>query len=500
MVDQKGRLALIREIVQLGFRRTSLGLQAEQIAKLALAATLAEKRRVIRKKAGTGSVNQQHNAAVGRFAKDRARSLKKSLVRINRKPLNLDAYMRERIPSPLLDRLDPLRPDRWKKIIARRFRSEYPRLSLGRLNFLDFPAETLQELVELSRYESEEVNAFLDFDDDYCHDIGAYLVIAEIWPQLSNVFRGGRMPEPVQKVLDAVGLRRDLHISLNSVKDHDNIWPFELRRRRTRGTTESPTAQLQPQGREQLNDKLVELIDQWLAVASAQCDPADETVWTLTGDGKANIANMVGEILDNAERHSSGDGDGDWSMAAFMAKREEDGKPPQMRCYLAFLSVGASIAETIERAPPGPKEFCQRYAAAHARSSQSYETLLTIAALQDGVTSVHDAVRGGRGGTGIQDTLSFIGELGGVPLPQADVRATIVSGASCVRLRSPILVGRPDGRGRRVQWCNATNDPLYPPDHDVAFDLPAHFSGTLVSVAFTLDPSIFVPEGDDDGQ
>ena len=306
------------------------------------------------------------------------------------------------------------------------------------------------------------------------------------------------MGRPVQKVLDAVGLGRDLNITLNGVRDHTNIWPFEIRRRRTRGTTTSATAQLQPQGREQLNDKLIELIDQWLAVASENTEGVpDDVEWVLTGEGKSNIANMVGEILDNAERHSSPGGDGDWTMAAFMAKREEDGRPPAMKCYLSFLSVGTSIAETIQGAPERMREFCNNYAARHSRSGTSYETLLTIAALQDGITSARDAALNKRGGTGLQDTLDFIGELGGAPRTEADVRVTIISGKSCIRLRHPILVGRPDAKGRRVQWCNAVNDPLYPPNSDIAFDLPAHFSGTLVGVAFTLDPSIFVPEGDD---
>src|SRR3546814_7699631 len=109
---------------------------------------------------------------------------------------------------------------------------------------------------------------------------------------------------------------------------------------------------------------------------------------------------MVGEDLDNAERHSSGDGDGDWSMAAFMAKRNEPDHPNAMRCFLAFLSVGKSIAETIDEAPETVQKFCRRYASHHVRGGQSKDTLITIAALQDGVTSAHKAYKGGRGGTG----------------------------------------------------------------------------------------------------
>src|SRR3546814_3792994 len=93
---------------------------------------------------------------------------------------------------------------------------------------------------------------------------------SDIWHQLSPIFRGGRMSMPTQKVLDAVGLGRELNIRLGGVKDHENIWPFEIRRRRPRGTTQSSTALLRPQGREHLNDQLGGLITEWLAVASEQ--------------------------------------------------------------------------------------------------------------------------------------------------------------------------------------------------------------------------------------
>ncbi|MGT2513432.1 hypothetical protein ACVOMT_03505 [Sphingomonas panni] len=191
-----------------------------------------------------------------------------------------------------------------------------------------------------------------------------------------------------------------------------------------------------------------------MAVASQQAEDAKGVIWRLSGDGKANIANMVGELLDNAERHSSAGSDGDWSMAAFMAKRSNDDGTESMRCYLAFLSVGRSIEEAISTAPETSRDYCERYAKLHHRSGLSKGTLATIAALQDGVTSKHDAVRGGRGGTGLQDALDFIGLLAGYPAPTADARMTIVSGKSCIRLRHPILVGRRDGRDRRVQWCN----------------------------------------------
>lgn len=446
--------------------------------------------------------NPAHNAKIKRFANDRGRALKKRIVKTRRiSKLDRSLLMRDRVASPLLDSIDPDRRTHWKRIIARRYKTEFPRLEFKKLNFIDHPVETIENLQALSRLEREEFNAYIDFSDTYCEDIGAYLVISEIWHQLSPIFRGGRMSMPTQKVLDAVGLGRDLNIRLGGVNNHENIWPFEIRRRRPRGSTQSATALLRPQGREQLNDHLTALIDEWLAVASDNNPNLNESiVWELSLEGKANLANMVGEILDNAERHSSGDGDGDWSMAAFMAKRDATERQDAMRCFLAFLSVGKSIAETINDAPDEVRAFCENYAAHHPRAGLSRDTLVTIAALQDGVTSAHRAYDSKRGGTGLQDMLDFIGELGGHPAPNCDARVTIVSGKSCVRLRSPNLVGARDANGVRVQWCNASNAPIYPPDREIAFDLPAHFAGTLVSVAFTLDPELFAPEGDDDGQ
>ncbi len=492
--------AWIKRVVQEGLSARSVGLQSEEIAKIVLAESMAEKRRLIRKRSGGIGGDPRQTAAINRFAKDRARSFKKEVVaKKGKTKLDKTTLLRNRAPSPLLDRLDPSRSESWKRLIARKYKANYPRLVLKDFNFLDNPIGTMELLQTLSQIDRSEVNAYIDFDDDYCLDIGAYLVIAEVWHELSPIFHGGRMSSPIQKVLDAVGLRRELRIGLNDVKNHDDVWPFELWRRRTRGTTTAADALLKPQGREHLNDKLIDVIDEWLQVASLNAT-SDGALWELSADGKFNIANMVGEILDNAERHSSIDGDGDWTMAAFMAKRNAQGRASSMRCYLAFLSVGNSIAETIERAPKTTKEFCDKYARLHVRPGLSRDTLRTIAALQDGVTSAHSAYKGQRGGTGLQDTLAFIGELGGAPKPEADVRVTIVSGSSCIQLRHPILVGRPDGSDRRVQWCNEANDPGRPPDRDIAFDLPSHFAGTLVSVAFTMDPSLFVPEGDEDGQ
>lgn len=490
----------IKNQIRRGFGPHSVGLTQKQRAKIILADAMASKRRTIRKKGlGAGS-DPRHNAGVRRFATDRARKFKKCLVH-SRAIFRIDRgrLMQDRIASPILDALDRDRVTSWKRVMARRYRTDFPRVVLKDLNFLDEPIKTVVGLQALSRFDREEVNAYIDFEDEHCRDMGVFLVIAEFWDQLSPIFGGGKMSLEVQKVLSAVGLRKRLGIGLPGVKDHRGVWAFPIRHRRTRGTTKSPTAQLKPQDREGLNDALIELIDEWMDVASSNANPDSDLVWELSDEGKSNIANMVAEILDNAERHSFSGGDGDWSMAAFMIRDSLPDGAHAMRCHLAFLSVGRSIAETIRLAPAHVLNWCNTYANGHANSGQSWETLVTIAALQDGVSSSLEADGKSRGGTGLQDTLDFVGALGGAPDPGADVKVTIVSGKSCIRLRHPILVGTRKAGNRRVQWCNAANDPIYPPDPDIAFDLPAHFAGTLVSIAFTLDTALFVPEGEPDG-
>ncbi|MHA6333184.1 hypothetical protein ACXYL9_05820 [Qipengyuania sp. CAU 1752] len=467
----------------------------EDVVEAAIRRAMARCRQRIRKVAGARSPLRQQRLAANRFARERARLLKKEFSRKRSWAIPLGELVRCRIDSPLLDQLDPDRPALWKPIVSRNFRREPNRVKVGKLNFLDNPIETINEFRRISLAEREEVRAFLDFSDTQCEDVGAYLVFAEIWPQLSKVFAGGRMSRAVQKVLSAIHVDQELGLGLGGVRDHSDVWAFPVKHRRPRNTTSSPTANLQPQDREKVADQLCELIDEWLEVANQVAANNGGAAWELSDEGKSLIARMSGELLDNAERHSLPDSlDGDWSMTAFMALRRDEHGDPILRCYLAFLNVGQSIAQSMERAPKSLLKPAARYVDQFGRRGPSRGTLLTVLALQDAITSNADASAAGRGGTGLQDVLEFVSDLGAASQSGADVRMTIVSGKSCIRLRHPNLLGARDPSGKRVQWCNPWNDPTRPPDNSTAFDLPHHFAGTLVSAGFTLDAQLFVAE------
>ena len=396
-------------------------------------------------------------------------------------------------PSAILDRLMPERACNWIPIMRRPIRRTVVALDLEDFCFLTNPDDTLGAFRRIAELEGSELRAQLNFKDGFCRDAGAYLVLAEVWPAIAHSFSGGEMSFPVQKVLRATGVGDHARMSLRAAdldahrvasgKERD-VWAFPLRRRRAAKTSTSATVHLDPQTREKTADEFVEAVDGWLGVKEIDLE--------LTQAGRAWLSQIIGELLCNAERHSQSGGDGDWTITAFMERRRHSTQT-ELRCHLAFLSVGRSFAETLAGAHPDIREKLREYTDRHAGPGQSTETLATLLAIQDTITCDPAARESLSGGTGLQDVLAFVGELTGGAAPQTDPMITVVSGRSCVRLRHPYVLGRrgAEDTDPRLLWCNRTNSMADPPDRAFVFDLAEHFAGTLVSVAFTLDSAYF---------
>ena len=166
----------------------------------------------------------------------------------------------------------------------------------------------------------------------------------------------------------------------------------------------------------------------------------------------------------------------------------KDGKP-LYRCYLALLSVGATISDSIATGPAKTVARMEDYVRAHQSSSISAEALRTVFALQDGVTKDHRALAEGRGGTGLQDIFELFEDLGATPSPVHDAAMVIISGSTCIRLAVPYMKGhRKSNNSERELWFNQLNEPSSPPDRRHVFALPGRLNGTLVSMVLTLDP------------
>jgi len=294
-----------------------------------------------------------------------------------------------------------------------------------------------------------------------------------------NVFKGGRLEPESRKALEAVGLRAALGMDGRPSRTDNEIWAFPIQARRPAGSSKSATRHLDVQKFEHVATSLRAAIDKWLEVAAQQ---------RLSDAGANQVQKIVGEVLDNAERHSDDLGDGDWSMTGYMS-REGSGEDASYRCSVAFLSVGRTIAESIETAHPKVLEGLANYVELHRGSRFHRDELSVLYAIQDGVTRDHAAYEEGRGGTGLLDVVDLFADLSGVHKHASDAVMAVVSGRTCVvfdhaYLKDLELSGT---TGLRRVWLNDGNLKENSPDAGKVLRLPHKLNGTLVTMGFRLD-------------
>lgn len=447
---------------------------------------MRELRASLRRGPGKGGDTSAEKLNRKRFAQSHTQKVFKKARRSSRYELPKPVLLFRFRPSPILDTMLPLRRQQWLGVLNRTRKAKVAELRLENFSFLENPDRTLEYIKSIGEMEAKEPVAHLHFQDDYCVDIGPYIVLAEIWPSITPIFDRGRMMPSLQKVIRAVGIHRQLGMNLRAATDEKDIYAFPLQRRRPADSSRSENLNLEPQRRERVADGLCDAIDKWLA--------QPEISQELTVEGRAWISNIVGELLDNAERHSRPKTkDGDWSIAAFMARRQEADGTYVFRSYLGFLSVGATIAESLETAAPRVRSELNRYCAMHSDKGRSAETLSTLFALQDGITRDPQADAASRGGYGMQEVLELVDMLGHSEKPGWEPRVTIISGGACIHLRGDYLKGQRMGGpdSPRVLWCNPANSATVAPDRGYVFDLRERFAGTVISVAFTLDPDYY---------
>lgn len=397
--------------------------------------------------------------------------------------------LRQYRPSRILDNLYPdrMKPGKWLPLRERNPENVIE-IDLTDFSFLQNPKGALASLEEISRAESLCMQAKINFKDKQCIDVTPFMLLVECWGEMAPVFDGGEMDLPMQKVLSAIGIEHALGVSFAGISEYSNVWAFPLTRRRKAGDTRSRNPFADVPTRDIAADRFCDAIDEWLGRPEIKLE--------LTERGLAWIKGMLGELLENAERHSDGDRrDGSWSVSGFLVRSEvEGGEEAIYRACIGIVSVGDTFSESLDRALPEQRRIIQAYIdQVRARgATQSDETLRTLAALQDGVTCVGEADLADRGGYGIMEILDLVSMLGETSDMSGRPEVSIISGRSCVMLRSPYDRGhrRPeDPSSPRVQWFNNENSATLPPDEQHVFDLERYMPGTAVSISFTLDPS-----------
>ena len=384
--------------------------------------------------------------------------------------------------SILLDGLYLERERKFRKHGVARKSGKRIELDFKDMSFNKNPINTMNKLHQLVRRDCDSFELRLNFYDYYCLDVGPFLVLAVMWKDLQVDVWGGQISTPMSKVLNALGIDRELEMRLPSLEGgNQDVYPVPIMRS---GGTSSNNRFLDPQRFEKVAGNLTEAIDKWLKVTASQM---------LSKVGRRHVLKLVTETLSNAERHGDifeQNQSGDWVVSGFMAKRPGSGGQDEFVCNLAFLSTGSTIEETIATAPEPTKSALEAYVNSHKRrigtAQHSESHLRTVYAMQDGVTRSKSATAELRNGTGLQDILEFYSDLAG---GAGDASLAIVSGHTCILCNSSYMKGRKMSGvdTERQLWFNAANDRRYPPDPNHVIQLDHCLKGTLVSMSFTLD-------------
>lgn len=381
---------------------------------------------------------------------------------------------------PILDGFFPERNKKWR-LPAKRKAAK--RISFESFSLIDNPRETFDTMHAIARAESESRDVFLDFTDEYCIDISPYLVLGLMRQNMAPVVGGGRITPQVISMAEAVGLSQLLRIPRRSPDaTRYKFWAFPVRHRRGATSSDSLDVAFQPSAKEKLNDDLVETLDDWLTRRKRP---------KLTTDQRSSVARMIGEVLDNAERHSGPTKrEGDWAIAGFSApttfERPDGSKPTHDVVSLATVSIGTTIAESMEscedeRTVALIEDYVAKYGKSYPR-----DLLTTVYALQDRISRFKQDRDRPSGGIGMLDMVEFANEMGIFGVEEAAPSVTLISGRSCVMIRPPYGRAPAAPQAARRLWFNANNSLEEPPSPDHVFTLPYRFPGTIVAVRFCI--------------
>lgn len=390
---------------------------------------------------------------------------------------------RARKENVVLDCLYPERAKNWKYSWKRK---EQNTIELKDFSFIDNPIETINMLREVARAESECSSVSINFADTHTLDISPYMVLGLIQESMLPVVSGGKIKPRIREVIRSVNLDEFLGMARLGKIDPGMVYPFKLRLRRPAGKSKRDNLSTSSTSEEKVAADFTVTVNKWLGQLEHPLE--------LNQLGRSNILTLLGEVLDNAKRHSDpATADGQWAISGFMEARLREDRSPTFVCHLAIISTGATIFESLQRAPEVTRAGINRYADKHrsrfmAGSPYAEEALWTVVSLQDGVSRIPTSDAGSPGGFGMMTLVEMTNALNQSPHPDEKPRLTIISGSSCLMIRDQYRMFTKSAGGHRVLAFNAANVLDQPPDDKYVFGLPHRFPGTIVALRFYLDP------------
>ncbi len=209
--------------------------------------------------------------------------------------------------------------------------------------------------------------------------------------------------------------------------------------------------------------------------------------FSLTSKGQGYIGNLAGEVIDNAERHSTQD---NWWTVAYM---EQDHERGYGRCHISFLSLGETFYESMLSLSHDSnlrgeiEELVDNHKNKYnliPNSGLSEENLWTLYALQEGVSS------SGHGGTGTISMIQTFQELGSTCDSGVTPQMAIVSGSTQIKFDGRYKLEKTmiHGKYRNIIAFNDSNSLEDRPDKKYVRQLKGFFPGSIISLSFYLDP------------
>jgi hypothetical protein len=187
------------------FRRWLSSGYSQEEARAIVTFARGERLRLLRAARGGGD-SAAERLRLKRFVRDQVRKILKRFLKY--RPLNISkrlmaAQFRD---SQFLEGFLPGRRAKWRPVMQRRDLGLVPEVDLEKFSFVHNPIKTVEQISSILEIEAAELGARLNFLDERCNDIGAFLVLQAIRQNMAPVFHGGRMNFAMQRVIDAVGL------------------------------------------------------------------------------------------------------------------------------------------------------------------------------------------------------------------------------------------------------------------------------------------------------
>lgn len=380
--------------------------------------------------------------------------------------------------NELLNYLYPKRKTKWIAVSKRKKRSLHSQ-NIENFSLIDAPVETVQNLYLLAKQETRcSINCYdLNFKDSTIYDIAPYIILEDMMNEMVPFVRGGIIHRHLSQVIKA--LKLDGYLNTNAEVVDKNISAMELMKKEY----DNKNDPVDIDKRDVVASKMCKKFNEWLD----RLDP--EIKLKLSDKGERTFLNIIGEVLENAEKHAypdKGSHAGKWSVSCFM---EFDKNNNSHKCCLSFFNKGQTIAQTIQNTTNiKTKQELSRYLEKHKHIDK--DLLSTVFALQD--WNSRENTSDSRGGLGMMHMVHFIQEIGKNVDAEKQPKIVILSGRSYVKFSGKYMNTNYDNTGKRYQWFNTENSSLVAPDNNNVFCLHSGIAGTIVTSRFYLDRGMLI--------